>query len=378
MELCIDFGGTEIKLAVIDGHRVLASVGVAVQGGPSDLAAAAVEARRLLEHTGAPEAVGIAVPGVVEPGTGRMLHANAKYDFLRDLDLSAWSLAEFGVPATVENDARAALIGETSTGSAAGTRDAVLVTLGTGIGTAVLMGGMPLRGRTGHAGILGGHLTVDLDGPVCPCGNIGCGEALASTWALGASTGDDSSATPPEDEAAHVGGASTSSATQDQDSATQDQDSATQDRGSATRTNGSATQDQDSATQDQHSATQGRGSATRDQGSATQAGRVTMAEVFAGEAHREIRERYLRVWGAVVTSLVHSYDPAVVILSGGILRAGDAVSAPIEAYVRAHLWPSLTPPRFVVPPEPELSVARGLSVLARAGHLHTATPQEEQ
>ncbi len=343
MELCIDFGGTEIKLAVIDGHRVLASGGVAVQGGPSDLAAAAVEARRLLEHTGAPEAVGIAVPGVVEPGTGRMLHANAKYDFLRDLDLSAWSLAEFGVPAAVENDARAALIGETSTGSAAGTRDAVLVTLGTGIGTAVLMGGMPLRGRTGHAGILGGHLTVDLDGPVCPCGNIGCGEALASTWALGASTGDDSSATQPEDEAAHVGGASTSSATQYQNSATQDQDSATQDRGPA-----------------------------------TQAGRVTMAEVFAGEAHREIRERYLRVWGAVVTSLVHSYDPAVVILSGGILRAGDAVSAPIEAYVRAHLWPSLTPPRFVVPPEPELSVARGLSVLARAGHLHTATPQEEQ
>jgi len=413
MELCIDFGGTEIKLAVIDGHRVLASGGIAVQGGPSDLAAAAVEARRLLEHTGAPEAVGIAVPGVVEPGTGRMLHANAKYDFLRDLDLSAWSLAEFGVPAAVENDARAALIGETSTGSAAGTRDAVLVTLGTGIGTAVLMGGMPLRGRTGHAGILGGHLTVDLDGPVCPCGNIGCGEALASTWALGASTGDDSSATPPEDEAAHAGGASTSSATQDQDSATQDQDSATQDqdsatrtngsatqhqesptqdRGSATRTKGSATQDQDSATQDQDSATQhqesptqdqdsatqDRGSAIRDQGSATQAGRVTMAEVFAGQAHREIRERYLRVWGAVVTSLVHSYDPAVVILSGGILRAGNAVSAPIEAYVRAHLWPSLTPPRFVVPPEPELSVARGLSVLARAGHLHTATPQEEQ
>lgn len=357
MELCIDFGGTKIKLAVIDGHRVLASGSIPVQGGPSDLAAAAVEARRLLERTGPAEAVGIAVPGVVEPGTGRMLHANAKYDFLRDLDLKAWSLAEFGVSAAVENDARAALIGETSSGSAAGTRDAVLVTLGTGIGTAVLMGGMPLRGRTGHAGILGGHLTVDLDGPVCPCGNIGCGEALASTWALGASTGDDSSTTQPEDEAAHAGGASTSSATQYQDSATQDR--------------GSATQHQDSATQPNNSA-------TRDQGSATQAGRVTMAEVFAGQAHREIRERYLRVWGTVVTSLVHSYDPAVVILSGGILRAGDAVSAPIEAYVRAHLWPSLTPPRFVVPPEPELSVARGLSVLARAAHSHTATPQEEQ
>ncbi|MDF2509955.1 MAG: hypothetical protein K0Q52_3814, partial [Microbacterium sp.] len=71
-------------------------------------------------------------------------------------------------------------------------------------------------------------------------------------------------------------------------------------------------------------------------------------------------------------------DPAVVVLSGGILRAGDAVRAPIEAHVREHLWPSMTPPRFVVPPEPELSVARGLSILARAATTHTATPQEEQ
>lgn len=293
MELCIDFGGTEIKLALIDADRVIASGRIAVQGSPADLAAAALEARRLLAEAGrTADAVGIAVPGVVEPRTGRMLHANAKYDFLRDLDLNSWSLTEFGVAATVENDARAALIGEVSSGSAAGERDAVLVTLGTGIGTAALIDGTPLRGRTGHAGILGGHLTVDLDGPACPCGNIGCGEAIASTWALPAG--------------------------------------------------------------------------------------VTMTEVFTTAAHPDIEERYLHVWGAVVTSLVHSYDPAVVILSGGILRAGDAVRAPIEEYVRAHLWASLTPPRFVVPPEPELSVARGLSVLARTATTPTATPQEEQ
>jgi glucokinase len=288
MELCIDFGGTEIKLALIDGSRVIASGRIPVTGSAADLEAAAVEARRLLTASGrSADAVGIAVPGVVDPTTGRMLHANAKYDFLQDFDLNTWSLAEFGLPATVENDARAALIGETSSGSAAGERDAVLVTLGTGIGTAAMIDGTPLRGRTGHAGILGGHLTVDLDGPVCPCGNIGCGEALASTWAL------------PDG--------------------------------------------------------------------------VTMTEVFTTDAHPGIRDRFLHVWGAVVTSLVHSSDPAVLILSGGILRAGDAVHAPIEAYVRAHLWPSMTLPRFIVPPEPELSVARGLSVLARAATLQSAT-----
>jgi glucokinase len=162
----------------------------------------------------------------------------------------------------------------------------VLVTLGTGIGTAALIDGTPLRGRTGHAGILGGHLTVELDGPTCPCGNVGCGEALASTWALARDTDE-----------------------------------------------------------------------TDD---------TSMATLFATDAHPALRTRYLHVWGAVVTSLVHAYDPSVVVLSGGILRGGGAVHRPIEEYVRAHLWPSLTPPRFVVPPEPELSVARGLSVLARA------------
>ena len=68
---------------------------------------------------------------------------------------------------------------------------------------------------------------------------------------------------------------------------------------------------------------------------------------------------------------MHSYDPAVVILSGGILRAGDAVRAPIEDFVREHLWPSLTPPRLVVPPEPELSVVRGLSALIHTAHTAT-------
>lgn len=305
MELCIDFGGTEIKLAVTDGDRVLASRSAAVHGGAEDLATAASEARSLLAQTGArPDAVGIAVPGVVDPATARMLHANAKYDHLRDYDLSAWSHREFGVGAAVENDARAALIGETSTGSAAGEQDAVLVTLGTGIGTAAMIGGTALRGRTGHAGILGGHVTVDLDGPVCPCGNAGCGEALASAWALRESTGlsmSDLFAAPES--------------------------------------------------------------------------RQTSPEAVGGPDLDGIRTRVLHVWGATVVMLVHMYDPAVVILSGGILRAGDAVRNPIEAYVQAHVWPSITAPRFIVPPEPELSVARGLSALALA---RDARPLEEE
>ncbi|WP_067249819.1 ROK family protein [Microbacterium resistens] len=296
MELCIDFGGTGIKIAVAADDRILSSARLDARRDAGDLDAAAASARALLAEAGdAPDAVGIAVPGVVDPDSGRMLHANAKYDAFRDLDLRAWSAAEFGAPAVVENDARAALVGETTSGVAAGERDAVLVTLGTGIGTAAQIAGVPLRGRRGHAGILGGHVTIDRNGPVCPCGNVGCGEALASSASLA-------------------------------------------------------------------------------QQSPTGAA-LTLRDLFADDAHAGIRDAFLHVWGATVVTLIHMYDPAVVVLSGGVLRAGDAVRAPLESYARAHLWPSVTAPRFLVPPEPELSVARGLSVLARTA---LSRPQEDQ
>ena len=323
MELCIDFGGTEIKLALIDGGRIIGVDSIAVTGNSTDLEAAATASRALIGRTeAAPTAVGIAVPGVVSPASGRMLHANDKYDFLKDFDLQTWARDELDLPAAIENDARAALIGETSTGSAAGERDAVLVTLGTGIGTAAMIDGTALRGVTGHAGILGGHVTVDIDGPVCPCGNVGCSEALASSWAL--SEGTEETLRLPA-VAQRVSSRSARSTTRD--------------------------------------------------GADSAPGSVK--ELFESSEHAETRDSFLHVWGATVVTLIHMYDPSVVILSGGILRAGDAVSAPIETYVREHLWPSMTPPRFIVPPEPEYSVARGLSALARQAHPQTPEDQEK-
>lgn len=103
-----------------------------------------------------------------------------------------------------------------------------------------------------------------------------------------------------------------------------------------------------------------------------------MRELFESDDNADVRDSFLQVWGATVVTLIHMYDPSVVILSGGILRAGNAVSAPIEAYVREHLWPSMTAPRFIVPPEPEYSVARGLSTLARQAHPHTEQDQENK
>lgn len=296
MQLCIDFGGTGIKLGLLSGATPVATASLTVGGTRADLNRAVDAANNLIGTHGPPSAVGIAVPGVVDAGTGRMLMANAKYAHLSDsgLDLREWGRAAFGVPAVVENDARAALAGELALGCAVGEGDVVMVILGTGIGTAAAMDGRLVRGVHGHAGILGGHVTVDMHGPLCSCGNLGCAEALASTAAL---------------------------------------------RTAAPQLHGV---------------------------------RGLVAAAGSDPVASTLLEEYLGVWGAVVVTLCHAYDPDLVVLSGGVLRAGAAIVDPIREYVHRHLWASSHRPRFAVPAMPEFSVLKGLAALAAASN-----PEEE-
>jgi glucokinase len=114
----------------------------------------------------------------------KILSKYVKYPDAQHVDLSHWAHTRWKVPLVLENDARAALVGEWQYGAGKGCDNLVLITLGTGVGTAALINGKLLHGKHYLAGSLGGHMSINLHGDVCNCGNLGCVESEASTWAL--------------------------------------------------------------------------------------------------------------------------------------------------------------------------------------------------
>ena len=187
--LAADLGGTTIKLGVVADGRVLAferHPAQAAGGLAARLPELARSWQRLLEGAGSPDVggVGLALPCLLSRDRRRVLSTVDKYPDVMGLDLDTWARETWGVPVTFEGDAVAALLGEHARGAARTCEDAAMLTFGTGIGSAVLIGGRPFRGAHGAGGVLMGHQTVRLDGDLCLCGNVGCVETEASTWAL--------------------------------------------------------------------------------------------------------------------------------------------------------------------------------------------------
>jgi glucokinase len=129
-------------------------------------------------------AVGLGIPCLVEPETGVALDSN--HLPLRGVGVRDLLTERLGLPVVVDNDANAAMLVEWRLGEARGATDAVMLTLGTGIGGGLIVGGRLVHGTRGAAAELG-HIMVDADGPPCPgrCPNHGCLEALVSGHAIG-------------------------------------------------------------------------------------------------------------------------------------------------------------------------------------------------
>lgn len=186
--IALDLGGTRIKFGLVENGQLLASANVAVSSESFAGVMPVIETQveKLLVAAGREkiEGIGMAFPTIVDSDRMQLLYKYTKYNDANDLDLAGWAKTTWGVPLSMENDARAALIGEWQYGAGKGMDNLVMVTLGTGVGSAAMVNGRLLKGSHYLAGNLGGHMAVSFNGSRCNCGNIGCLESEASSWAL--------------------------------------------------------------------------------------------------------------------------------------------------------------------------------------------------
>ncbi len=183
MILGIDIGGTTAKLGVLNEEfAVVAREVVDTANRTADeIIGGLIAAARALCAAYPIAAIGVGCAGRIHPPSGRVLRAgNLPF---KEEPLAQKLQEALRLPVTLGNDANCALLAEAKRGAAAGCRDALMLTLGTGIGGAILIDGKMVEGHNFRAGELG-HFVIDRHGPACPCGLNGCFEQYASATAL--------------------------------------------------------------------------------------------------------------------------------------------------------------------------------------------------
>jgi glucokinase len=179
----VDIGGTKVAAGVVDADgRILARLRRDTPAqDPAKTEDVIADCIRDLATDHEVEAAGLGAAGFVDAARSTVLFApNLAW---RNESLRAAVEQRTGLPVVVENDANAAAWGETRFGAGHGQRFTVTVTVGTGLGGGVVLGGELIRGAFGAAAEVG-HLSIVPDGRPCGCGNAGCWEQYASGRAL--------------------------------------------------------------------------------------------------------------------------------------------------------------------------------------------------
>jgi glucokinase len=182
--LGLDVGGTVMKGLVVDAAGTEVCRGrrpTPVSDGPAAVVGAIRGFAADLAAGSGVGAVGLAVPGLVDPVAGRARYA-ANLGW-HDVPLAALLEDDLGVPVRVDHDVRTAGLAEAELGAARGCRDFLFVAIGTGVAAAACVGGAMLAGHSGAASELG-HIPIYPDGLPCACGQSGCLEAYASAAAI--------------------------------------------------------------------------------------------------------------------------------------------------------------------------------------------------
>ena len=188
--LAFDLGGTKFAFGVVaENGEVIGSDKIetlAKQGPEQAIQRVNLAAQSLLKKLNIkPEeliGIGIASPGPLDISKG-CVDGSPNLPGWTDYSIEAGLSTFFNLPARIDNDANAAALGEYKFGAGKNKKNMVYITVSTGIGGGVIVDGRLMRGANGNAAELG-HLTLNINGPACPCGANGCFEMYASGTAI--------------------------------------------------------------------------------------------------------------------------------------------------------------------------------------------------
>lgn len=184
--LGVDIGGTNVKIGVCTAAgEVRGSVSIPTESarGPKDVIdRIGAAAEGLQKKTGRARACGSGVPGPLDLER-TILFVAVNMPGWKDVPYPRMLGDRLGIPTFMENDANCAAWGEYICGAGKGTQSLVLYTLGTGVGGGIIINGDMWVGASGAAGELG-HMSIEINGLKCGCGQVGCVEAYASASAL--------------------------------------------------------------------------------------------------------------------------------------------------------------------------------------------------
>ncbi|MCL2369937.1 MAG: ROK family protein [Firmicutes bacterium] len=188
MKIGIDLGGTNIKVGVVDGGRI-----VYKDSRPTNLAWSFERTvdeivslvKVVVEKAGinvkSYGTIGIGSPGLIDTVKGEVIYSNnIKW---KNAPLAKELQGHLGVPIKIHNDAKVAALGEAVFGAGKDFKKSILLTLGTGVGGGVIKDGK-IEKTQAAAGALFGHMSIDYNGRLCTCGRHGCLETYASATAL--------------------------------------------------------------------------------------------------------------------------------------------------------------------------------------------------
>lgn len=185
--IAVDIGGTQIRAALCDSegaiHRRVADLTASHEGSDAVMARIERAIRRVWPADDQVLAIGVVAPGPLDPWSGVIFEA-PNIPCWENYPLRDIIRQRLGVPTVVVgNDANAAALAEQRFGAGQGKANLIYITVSTGIGGGVIVGGKLLLGAHGLAGEIG-HIKIEPNGPPCGCGDRGCLESLASGTAI--------------------------------------------------------------------------------------------------------------------------------------------------------------------------------------------------